>query len=313
MKKSKIIVPALAIITLSTAASITGTVAWFTASRTATVTVGDMAVVKTDGTLAKTVAIGVGTSLSGGSDINAISGAKITDVSFNPATKQLWTKANADATAYRAIGDTDDYLTLTDASHPYKIDSSNYYAFTWKITLSYTWGPDHTPLNVFFDAAQSSMTKSKQEGEGAAADNATAKGFRIAMIANRTIVYAGLESAAELKGVTGAAAWDEYGDTGLTNANYSYFASDKYSIGTATASSASLLPLEKAIDGDGSQAGRADYLGQITYSKATDSIDIYCVAWYEGTDPYVVNEIDGVAVEMQKVASTLAFYSAVNG
>ena len=46
MKKSKIIVPALAIITLSTAASITGTVAWFTANRTASVTVGDMAVVK---------------------------------------------------------------------------------------------------------------------------------------------------------------------------------------------------------------------------------------------------------------------------
>ena len=40
MKKSKIIVPALALIAFSTAASITGTVAWFTASRSATMSLG---------------------------------------------------------------------------------------------------------------------------------------------------------------------------------------------------------------------------------------------------------------------------------
>ena len=47
MKKSKIIVPALAVLLLSTAASVTGTVAWFTASRTYRLTAGDFAVVNT--------------------------------------------------------------------------------------------------------------------------------------------------------------------------------------------------------------------------------------------------------------------------
>ena len=46
-KKSKIVVPALALILLSTAASISGSVAWFTASRTATVKTGQFTVVKT--------------------------------------------------------------------------------------------------------------------------------------------------------------------------------------------------------------------------------------------------------------------------
>ncbi len=312
MKKSKIIIPALGVLVLSTAASITGTVAWFTANRAATVTVGDMAVVKTDGALAKIVEAGAGTTTTGSQEINAVSGAKITDVSFNPATKQLYGKANGNATAFRTIGDTDDYLTTTDSGHPYKINASNYYAFTWKVTLRYTWGADETPVNVFFDIAGSSMTKSKQEGAGEAADNATAKGFRIAMIASRTIVYAGLESAAELKSVISSSADDEYGDTGLTNVNFSYFASDKYAKGDTTAGSATTNPspisnFAKALDGESGQTSRADYLGQITHSGATDDLVIYCVAWYEGTDQYVV---DGK--ELQKVQSTLAFYAAIN-
>ena len=43
MKKSRIIVPALAMLTLSVAASVTGTVAWFTASRTASMSVENLA------------------------------------------------------------------------------------------------------------------------------------------------------------------------------------------------------------------------------------------------------------------------------
>ena len=47
MKKSRIIVPALALIALSTVASITGTVAWFTASRSVQINAGNFAITKT--------------------------------------------------------------------------------------------------------------------------------------------------------------------------------------------------------------------------------------------------------------------------
>ena len=51
MKKTRIIAPALAIIAFSTAASIAGSVAWFTASRQVTINAGSYAVVKTNSDL----------------------------------------------------------------------------------------------------------------------------------------------------------------------------------------------------------------------------------------------------------------------
>ena len=59
MKKSKLIVPAaLAVMLLSTAASVTGTVAWFTANRAVEIGAGKFEVTSTDGSLAVTLADG---------------------------------------------------------------------------------------------------------------------------------------------------------------------------------------------------------------------------------------------------------------
>lgn len=51
MKKSKIIIPAAAILALSVGASVTGTVAWFSASRTVSTTVNNLAAINTSGDL----------------------------------------------------------------------------------------------------------------------------------------------------------------------------------------------------------------------------------------------------------------------
>ena len=85
MKKSKIIVPALAILVLSTAASITGTVAWFTAQNTFNTQVGEFAVVRTNGDLRVVQTAGIGTSKSG-DDIVVASNSKLTDGSFDHTT-----------------------------------------------------------------------------------------------------------------------------------------------------------------------------------------------------------------------------------
>ena len=61
MKKSKIIIPAAAILALSVGASVTGTVAWFTAARSVNVNVNNLAAIDTAGDLTvelKTVAKG---------------------------------------------------------------------------------------------------------------------------------------------------------------------------------------------------------------------------------------------------------------
>ena len=311
MKKSKIIVPALGLLLLSTAASVSGTVAWFTASRFATINTGAFAVVQTDGTLTATPYYGVGTAVSG-TTVNPVDGAKLGDVSFNPATKQLWTDTG-DGTAYRTIGDTDDYLTQPATNglgtHVYKINDTTFYAYTWKITLSYTWGADFTTLNVFFDysATGSSMTAAAQAG--GTLQNETSKGLRIAMIGtSRTAVFAGLQTADNLSAVTSTSATAAYGATGATSADFSYFASTSYAKGNVLAASATAkASYVKAVDGDASQNTREDYLGSITHANATDTMDIYCVAWYEGTDPQIVNN-----KEMEQVTSALKFYAALN-
>ncbi len=65
MKKSKVLVPALAVLAFSTAASITGTVAWFTATRMATFNAGTFAVVNTNTNLAYDLSNGIGVTVTG--------------------------------------------------------------------------------------------------------------------------------------------------------------------------------------------------------------------------------------------------------
>ena len=70
--------------------------------------------------------------------VNPVTNAKIGDISFDPANKQLWNDTGA-GTAFRKIGDTDDYADQPDTngagSHPWKINETTYHAFTWKVKL----------------------------------------------------------------------------------------------------------------------------------------------------------------------------------
>ncbi len=51
MKKSKILIPAFAVLALSVGASVTGTVAWFTAAKTASISISNVAAINTAGNL----------------------------------------------------------------------------------------------------------------------------------------------------------------------------------------------------------------------------------------------------------------------
>ena len=84
MKKSRIIVPGMAVIAFSTAAAIAGSVAWFTASRTVTISAGSYAVVKTTTNLEVELFDGVGTTVTNSDDNYSVTfGGKLTDASFN--------------------------------------------------------------------------------------------------------------------------------------------------------------------------------------------------------------------------------------
>lgn len=330
MKKSKIIIPALGVLVLSTAASITGTVAWFTANRTATITTGDFAVVKTDGNLDAEVTAGAGTTKASAKVINPISSSAIGDASFNPESKILWNDTG-DGSAYRTIPTStpvNAHTNLTDADHPWKISNTAYHAVNWKITFTYTWGADHTTLNVFFDAKDimasvgSKMVGTNQDETAYTAQ--TAKGFRIAMIGatgtyKNTVVFAGLQNAADLACVTSSSTTKGYADSTATAlTGFTWFAADKYGAAGEAGTAYSNVGQEngglaRAVDGDASQRTRKDFLGQLVYADAaTSTLDVICVAWYEGTSPNVVDKINEDVQKLQQVASTLKFYAALD-
>ena len=323
MKKSKIIVPALAMIGLSAVASVTGSVAWFTAQRTGRITTQQFVVTKIDGDLNIALTEGAGTNISG-TTVQIDSGAKSKDVSFDPKNHQLYNAVD-NATSFVEVGGTNAY-EHAKADHPYVLNGNIYYAFTWKVTISMNdTGYAGSGMNVFFDYRTynaeanigSKMEKAFQDGETGKKEDGetdkdfnTSKGFRIAMISpSKTIIYAGLEDdESELKAISVVAeAKNTYAyGTSPINSGYSYFGADAYGLGSDAAADAtaktSYLP---ATDGEADQDDRADYLGTLTNTSAsTRTMDVWCVAWYEGTDKNIVN---GSA--MEKVASSIGFYS----
>ena len=88
MKKSRIIVPALAMLTLSVAASVTGTVAWFTASRTASMSATNVAAVNTAGNLSLTLAKG-NQATEADNDAKTISLQPMRDFSYDIKKKEI--------------------------------------------------------------------------------------------------------------------------------------------------------------------------------------------------------------------------------
>ena len=87
MKKSKILIPAVAVLALSVGASVTGTVAWFSANRAATVT-AQFKAVDAEGALQVLAKKGVGTTTT---DTKAATTSAVTvDGSLTHGSYNAW-------------------------------------------------------------------------------------------------------------------------------------------------------------------------------------------------------------------------------
>ena len=166
-KKSKIIVPALGLILLSTAASISGSVAWFTANRTATVTAGEFAVIKTGDDLKVVLGAGVGTNDPGqGTSITTKTDYKLTDSSFNHASYSgtILPIITPD-TARANVAATNGAVALASASEENLLrgaaSGKTYSAFTWTIRFDIAFSASATKKQGLFldlsDASKSYM------------------------------------------------------------------------------------------------------------------------------------------------------------
>ena len=291
MKKSKIIIPALGMLILSTAASVTGTVAWFTTVSSATANITSFAVRKLGGDLSYVVAAGTGTEKVDSSDTSSITltgtNPAMCDASFNHSTKHPW-KANSTASAFTEITTENVANWGVTSASPAQV---TYYAVSWSYTFTYTFGGDSTAMNLYFDSAASTVTPTQTQAAAGSQTEQTYKGFRIAFIcdsSSRAVVWAKHQSSANCHYVT--AANNQAG--AYSNVNSTSAAGDLIDSTNMTAIS----------ENSTGTVARADYLGQFT--TAANTLTIKCVAWFEGTDPNVIN-----GSEMDSVAAALTFYT----
>lgn len=158
INKTKIVVPALGLLLLSTAASITGSVAWFTANRTFKMTAGDFAVVNTKNNLQATLAAGIGTALgnpaSGEYNIKLGGAYSLTDASFNHNSTTLdIVEPDSEGLAI------DDIIGLSAAVADSSLvlrETNIYSVFTWDITfkISFSSGTGGD-IGLYFNVANS--------------------------------------------------------------------------------------------------------------------------------------------------------------
>ncbi len=146
-KKSKIIVPALALITATTVASVTGTVAWFSANRAASVTVSQFQATDSEGNLQVLAHAGVGTTTT------ATSAATTSAVTVDG----VLTHGSYNATAGGATTGKLYVANITESQDGYAIDS-----YSNKGAISDNTGTTITPSNYPWMAGETGEESSKK-------------------------------------------------------------------------------------------------------------------------------------------------------
>lgn len=263
MKKSKIIVPALAVLCLSTAAAVSGTVAWFSAGRDTTISVSST-VINPEGELK--VELTTGTNTAYASEEGVAQKKSIVMAADTFLRDSSVAIANGSFKAYRAIlADNvptgyaevlakDNNKTVEDAQGQDKTVA--YYA-EFSMGFSVPGAASDAKYDLFFNPA-ASTTFTPTTGDSVNKDNVQTA-YRVGMYNDdHTVIYA-----------PGHAANDT-----LTYVN-----------GTATSSTASYTnaAANKVTNTSTKTAAEATnkFLGTIS---GTDVLTVKVVMWYEGSD-----------------------------
>lgn len=306
MKKTRIIIPALAMIAFSVAASITGTVAWFTANRTVNINAGTYAIVKTSSDLTCTVAQGIGTTATNSGSTHGITvQGKLTDGSFDHAGSHnyiyapnlLGDKVGKETALASA--------TASDLTRGTTSDSKTIYtAVTWDVTFTIQFGSSSGDIGLFLDLSTSVFTPGS--GTIGANNQDTAKGFRMAFIPQGTTasngvahVFADLQEASKCKYIGGEpAVGASLADAATSYSGYTLISSaDSGTVADEYATSA--------------VSTMNNYFGKFVYSaNASVNLQYKVVCWFEGTDENIVNGDDEHVTVFRDVSVNLDFKAA---
>lgn len=331
MKKSKVIIPAMALLLFSTAASVTGTVAWFSSTRVFNTSAANFGINTVDGNLTATLEARVGTALDGTDKIKSDTNCRLYHGSFNALTtgdnlnkayilnqeptgdgsdvyEDKGTEAASYATGVGAANTAWHVRTATESEITYKY----FVAFSWKITFNYTMATNESKYGVFLDLAKSSFVadetpiRAAEISSGAVRyDEKTQIGLRIAFIP-----AAGATSAKVFGNNPGPMNTEpdpdvEHDITLL-----------KYVNGEASTNTGNYAATNYMVHDSGyvrhANYGETPDTGQTTaaasqvdclYTATAASTDVICVAWYEGEDANVISR-----AQMDNVKANLSFY-----
>ena len=229
-KKSAVVIPALARIAVTAAASVSGTVAWFTANRSVTVTGSNFNAVAQDGDLSISLIsnrnVGViadaedTTNPKPTGSVKMNDNTSLTDASYSTENNKLYTKVlseNADGSvavnSYEELGEAmvenDTHSLVENPKWHYnntKDSTAVYYGVSWTWTFTYNFKSDANDMALFFNFKESQIgiTNKKineknvnRNGAESEAALGVGKGFRLAMQAeakenneHKTIVWA---------------------------------------------------------------------------------------------------------------------------
>lgn len=290
MKKSKIILPAVALLTISTVAAASSTVAWFTANRTVNVEVSEVAVYNPESNLNVTLST-VANSGATATDKKVTMPKYMRDGSVDAANGKVY-KKDVVAETYKALADNTyftDTALITGETGPQNI----YRATSWKMTFSMV-GAAADDYAVLIDMTNTVTNFTRNDDEVTSKDaKKISESFRIAFVAgDQVTVLAPWATEEDLKYVTNNAA----------NGNYK---NNKVTVTGKAIASAEIASTDK-----GTKLTAANgYVGTIAKSAdaaAASELEVTCYAWFEGEDPACVVPTEAINT---KVSSILGFYA----
>lgn len=284
MKKSKVIIPALGILSLSTAAAVTGTVAWFTAARVKSFAMSGITAVNPESGLTIALENINNTKVTGADGTFDVAHSPLRDGSVDVANGKVYGSILGDDGEVTGYKDVTALVPATSSGtdHYYagnvKVGSENkdiFYATEFKASFGLSRDGGYT-YNLFFDAEHSTVS-TPTEGSG---EISVLRGLRIGMKAgSEWFVWAPLTKDSDVKYVNSAVAagaTDEQLTAGLTTLT------DANLIKGAGAA----LPTTEIVS-DGDAATRVEYLGQ---PKLATKLDVTIYTWFEGSDSAVIND-----------------------
>ena len=316
LKKSAVVIPALARIAVTAAASVSGTVAWFIANRSVTVNASNFTAQSQNGDLTISLVdnslLGVTKDTTDSKSVKRATDSFLTDASFD--LTNLYTKERDDegsVTRFKDLG----VIKVDSGNGGGEVFNSNwsanagsgvtlYYAVSWTWNFTYTFTSDTTDMALYFDLGASSFAFTEQKVNGQTVDmNGThqdtytgnvSKGFRLAMVSKastenepKNIVWA--PEGANVKSHVNGTAKQNTHDF-LDSEFHADLDAEHYHKATDV--------LDKGATGDTQIVDSNNaycYLGRLT--KAANNFNVVCTAWFEGTDATnVINSAQNVAV-----------------